>query len=106
MGESEIVLAPTKDNKVSGVITISLVNAPAETKQVGFDIVKSEVNWWETNEAEQDFDKDDSDGWSIEVDTTTYANKEYAFLAIAYTNKIVPGEMPLAISVVKAVIDN
>jgi len=75
-----ITIEPSEDKTISGIVTITMTNAPEETKAGFFAMV---------NKGEQvdtpnlGIDQDDSDGWSWILDTSEYENGVYEISSIA-----------------------
>ena len=81
-GLSEMLITPTIDKNVKGVITVELTKAPDETKAVIFVLKKGKINVKEGLGPDIPIDQDKNDGWSILYDTTEYENGLYEVAAI------------------------
>ena len=103
VGDSELVISPSIEKNVQGIISIELGNAPSETVAVAFII---DDGTREKNEGPNlPFDTDGSDGWSIMLDTTDYENGLYSIGAVAGVG-FDEGQPPLDAANVQVIIKN
>ncbi|MEK6816436.1 MAG: hypothetical protein AABY09_02395, partial [Nanoarchaeota archaeon] len=86
----EMIISPSKDNVVKGIITITVTKAPTDTGMVAFAIIGPGIESIEKTGPNLGFDGDGSDGWSFEFDTNTYPNNIYSIATIAFPS-ITPG---------------
>jgi hypothetical protein len=77
-----LVIAPSVDNVISGTVTVTVEQAPSETKFTFFIIAESGVKPEGPNLG---IDEDGSDGWSRLLDTTKYKNGVYEIAGLPTT---------------------
>ena len=104
--DSELLITPSVDNVISGIVTISMTKAPAETKSALFLIVEKGEDF-KTVGPNLGIDTDGSDGWSRIVDTTQYENGLYD-IATAALDVASPGsgDDPIAMTAAQVIIQN
>lgn len=77
-----MVISPSKDKVISGIVTITATKVPSETGVMGFSIEGGNVPKDSSN-MNIALDQDDSDGWVSPFDTTEYDNGAYKINIIA-----------------------
>lgn len=105
MRGSEMVITPTIEKNVKGIIKIELNNAPEGTQAVAFTIQGGNVQMVEGQGPNLPFDSDESDGWSILLDTTDYDNDLYTISSIAGEG-FSEGQPPLDVASAQVIIKN
>ncbi|MFC1653827.1 hypothetical protein ACFL1M_03190 [Patescibacteria group bacterium] len=100
---SKIVIEPSKNDVISGTVNIKAENVLENTKHVGFTIIEN-VDEYGQGGPNLGFDSDSSDGWSKELDTSTYKNGEYYIVIFVFDNDA--SSDPTGVSNVKVLINN
>jgi uncharacterized membrane protein len=77
-----LVISPSVDNEISGIVTVTVTEVPSETKWVFFTIAARDER---PNSPNLGIDEDGSDGWSRTVDTTKYKNGVYVIAGMPTT---------------------
>jgi hypothetical protein len=83
---AEVVIEPSSDNVISGIVTIRVTKAPAETEMAFFAIVGNGSESIETTGPNLGIDSDVSDGWSRLLDTTEYEDGLYEVAGLAMSS--------------------
>lgn len=102
-GNTEIVISPSNERVVKGIITITATKVPNETKLVAFAIQGGNIDPIEKTGPNIGVDNDGDDGWSYLLDTKKYENDLYSISAIA--GKSV-GSEPLGAVTAQVIIQN
>lgn len=74
---ASMLIEPSVDNVISGVVTVSVTEAPSGTNLVFYAIVGENTGSIEEAGANLGMDVDGSDGWSRLFDTSEYENGLY-----------------------------
>lgn len=74
---ASVLIEPSVDNVISGVVTITVTEAPNETNMAFFAMVKQGAEDLKETGPNLGIDSDGSDGWSKLLDTTQYENGLY-----------------------------
>lgn len=73
---SVLVISPSKNDVISGDVTIKATKVPDEAKHVGFSISQT-VEGLAAEGPNLGFDSEGSDGWEMPLNTTEYDNGVY-----------------------------
>jgi len=104
-GLSEMLITPTIEKNVQGIITVELTKTPEETQGVIFVLQKGKITFEEGLGTGATMDSDKTDGWSILYDTSEYENGLYEVAAIIGEG-FADGQQPLDAVVAQIVINN
>ncbi len=102
----EMIISPTKDHILNGVVSIKASKVPEGTETVAFVIQGQGIPDMGITGPNLGIDKDGSDGWATEFDTKAYDNGVYTLLAIAAKEGAGDGTPPLGGAQVKIYINN
>lgn len=100
---AEVLVKPSVDNVISGVVTISVTKAPAETNMAFFTITGQGVEGIGPAGPNLGIDGDATDGWSKLIDTTKYKNGLYEIAGLAMPST---DDDPLGMATVQVLIQN
>jgi len=104
-GLSEMLITPTIEKNVKGIITVELTKAPDETQAVIFVLNKGKIDMEAGLGPGIPIDQDSSDGWSTMYDTTEYENGLYEVAAIVGEG-FADNQPPLDAVIAQIIIDN
>ena len=99
----EMVISPSEDNEISGVVTISMTKVPEATLFVSFAIDGPGINDTSPNLG---LNINESEGWSIEFDTTDYSDDTYTIVGYAFATEHGADTNPLGFVQTEVVIKN
>ncbi len=105
-GGAEILITPSEGKVLEGIVTVTLLNVPPETKVVGFSLESMETEGIGETGPNLGFDREGKDGWSTKVDTTEYTNSKYKLFALAFSEEPSEDPEPTAGSQVEIIINN
>jgi hypothetical protein len=97
---ASVLIEPSVDNVISGVVTITVTKAPNGTKMAFFTIQGQGIKDTGPNLG---IDNDGSDGWSRLLDTTEYKNGLYEISGLAMSG---PDDNPLGVATAQVKIQN
>jgi hypothetical protein len=100
---ASMLIEPSVDNVISGVVTITVTEPPSDTIMVFFAMVGQGTADTEMTGPNLGIDDDGSDGWSRLFDTTEYDNGLYEISGLPMSD---PDSDPLGIVSAQVVIDN
>jgi hypothetical protein len=100
-----MLITPTIEKNVNGIITVELTKAPEQTKAVIFVIQKGKISMEDGVGPGTPIDQDGSDGWSVLYDTAEYENGLYEIAAIAGEG-FADNQPPLDAVVAQIIIEN
>ncbi|HIJ98977.1 TPA: hypothetical protein H1005_03450 [archaeon] len=83
MGNMEMVIAPTLNNTVKDIVTITATKVAAGTEIVAFAIQGRGIEDLNKTGPNLGIDSDGSDGWNYLFDSLTYPNGVYTIYTIA-----------------------
>jgi len=106
MRGSEMVITPTIEKNVKGIINIELNNVPQKTRAVAFTIQEGDVERVEGQAPNLPFDYDGSDGWGISLDTSDYENGLYTIRVVAAEGFSGENKPPLDVASAQIIIKN
>lgn len=81
---TELVISPSVDEVIKGMVTITLNNVPQGTKYVGFYLESEDAEDASDGPPNLGLDSYGNDGWSLTVDTTAYDNNKKQIFALAF----------------------
>jgi len=100
---ASMLIEPSVDNVVSGVVTIAVTEPPSETEMVFFVIVGQGIEDTEITGPNLGIDQDGGDGWSRLLDTTDYDNGLFEISGLPMSD---PDSDPLGIVSAQVLIEN
>jgi len=100
---TEMVISPTSNNVISGIVTITMSKIPAETGIVGFVLLAQGEEL--IGGPNLGMDGSGNDGWSFILDTTAYSNGVYTLSGIAAI-AFEEGRQPLGVASAQVIIEN
>ena len=86
----ELVISPSADRVIKGIVTITINKVPPGTKYVGFYLEGGDAGDAEdTGDGPPNLglDNNGNDGWSLAVDTTVYDNNKYRIFALTFAEE-------------------
>ncbi|MFQ6105500.1 MAG: hypothetical protein ACE5NL_00310 [Candidatus Hydrothermarchaeaceae archaeon] len=102
-----MVIAPSEDSFVKGIVTITMTHVPDGTKMVAFAIQGSGIEDIAKTGPNLGKDNDGSDGWSLYLDTTRYPNGVYDIISYAsHLTELQEDVPPLGFASAQIVIQN
>ena len=99
------MIAPSTDNVVSGIVTISMISVPAGTGAVGFGIKGPGVQPESDFDANIGIDTDSSNGFGYMLDTAQYQNGLFEVYSIT-AKELKPGNPPTGGATAQIMIQN
>jgi hypothetical protein len=88
---TEMVISPSKDREIKGIVTLTMEKVPEGTKSVAFATQGPGQITQDTPINILGFDRDGSDGWSMDFDTYSLADGTYTMNGFAFSVEN-PGE--------------
>ena len=98
-----ILIAPSVNDVISGIVTVSAVDTPKQSKHVGFSISKKFDDLGKGG-PNLGIDSDGMDGWGVKLDTSEYENGLYYLAIFAFENDTTSN--PLGVANVQVEIRN
>jgi hypothetical protein len=99
----EMLISPSVDNEISGVVTIRMTKVPEETLYVSFAIVGPGI---EDTGPNLGVNIAESEGWSVEFDTNDYSDNTYTLIGYAFSTEQGADTNPLGFVQTEVVIKN
>lgn len=73
---TEMVISPSKDREIRGIVTLTMEKFPEDTKSVIF-LIYAGMPRMDASPSIIGIDKDGSDGWFLDFDTYAYTDGDY-----------------------------
>ncbi len=87
---TEMVIAPSKNREISGIVTLTMEKVPEGTKSVIF-LIYAGMPRMDASPSIIGIDKNGSDGWFLDFDTYAYTDVDYTIEGHTF-NVAQPGE--------------
>src|SRR3989338_7746077 len=83
----ELVISPSADEAIKGLVTLTINQVPPGTKYVGFFLESGDAEESSDGPPNLGLDDEGSDGWSLVADTTAHDNNQYLIFALAFAEE-------------------
>ena len=103
---AELVISPSADDVIKGIVTITVNNVPQGTKSIDLYLESGDAEDANDGPPNLGFDDEGSDGWSLIVDTAAYANNKYKIFALTFAEEPGPTVEPTETIQTEVVINN
>ena len=104
-GDTELVISPSVDKTISGIVVLTMSQVPPGTKLVAFALEGNGIPSIKETGPNLGTDTDGSDGWIWLFDTTSYDNGLYDVSGIVFSD-LSTGVPPLGAAKLQVIIKN